>query len=69
MKNIYVNKISKNRKSVKSTTSLHLVKYTLIRSHYTNNNINANSKTLRSEINAYLRNTFSILIFQNNSFY
>ena len=48
MKNIFVNKVSKNHKSVKSfsITSLHLVKYALIRSYYTNNNINANSKTL-----------------------
>ena len=48
MKNIFVNKISKNHKSVKSfsITSLHLVKYVLIKNYYTNNNINATSKTL-----------------------
>ena len=48
MKSIFANKISKNHKSVKSfsITSLHLVKYALIRSYYADNNINANSKTL-----------------------
>ena len=48
MKNIFVNKISKNHKSVKSfsITSLHLVKYALIRSYYTNNDVNENSKIL-----------------------
>ena len=48
MKNIFVNKISKNLKPVKSfsITSLHSVKYALVRSYYTDSNINVNSKTL-----------------------